>query len=75
MGSEYGGTIEFTYATDSRVGERFTRAELLEQAQADWREFIGNPEETLPWNTTMRVSVSDENDWTATVSIRWERAT
>lgn len=75
MGNEYGGTVEFTYETDSRVGERFTRAEILAEALADWREFTGNPEDDLPWNASMKVTVSGAGDWIATVAIRWERAT
>lgn len=74
MGSEYGGTIELQYASDSAQNSPLLRSEILAEALADWRVFIGNPEEeALPWNTSMKVFVGDEGDWNAVVVIRWER--
>lgn len=72
--SEYGGTIEFQYASDDTQHSQLLRSEILAEALADWRVFIGNPEEeALPWNTSMKVFVGDEGDWNAVVVIRWER--
>lgn len=72
--SEYGGTIEFQYASDSTQRSPLLRSDILISALTDWRTFIGNPEEeSLPWNTSMKVFVGDEGDWNALVVIRWER--
>jgi len=74
MGSEYGGTIDFQYESDSKQHSPFLRADILAAALEDWRTFVGNPEEeSLPWNTSVKAVMSAEGDWAATVTIRWER--
>ncbi len=75
MGVEYGGTLQVEYVSDSTQDSPFSRADVMERALQDWRAFTGNPEDTLPWNTSMAMAVTSEGDWVANVLIRWERAT
>lgn len=75
MGTEYGGTLQLAYESDSTQHSPLNRSDILDSALTDWRVFTGNPEDTLPWNTSLSVTVGSEGDWAATVIIRWERAT
>ena len=71
MGSDFGGSIEFEYSGSTDDLKRDTIAEM---ALADWRDFTGDPELPLPWNTSFKVQVH-EGSFEATAVVRWERVT
>lgn len=71
MAYAFGGSIEYEYSGNA---SDLKRDALLEMALADWREFVGDPEDSLPWNTSIKVACH-EGSFEATVTIRWERVT
>lgn len=71
--NEYAGSIEFIYESSDTEHTPLSRDDILATALEDWRVFVGNPEETLPWGTSLKVSVNEEGDWVATVTMRWGR--
>lgn len=56
---------------------RYTRAGVMEIALDRWRDFVGDEDAVLPWNTSLSVTTRVDKDGDlysgATVTVKWDR--
>lgn len=63
------GSVKFTYTTTPSQ----TLDEIWDMVLRSWRALCGDPEETLPWTTSIEVEQNTLGTQVVVAVIRWQR--